>query len=64
MTIKETSKNIIVVGSFNPAIFQPAWIAQNSLLPEEEMDGFYNEQVVKNTRVWYRNRDRATFSSQ
>jgi len=47
MAIKEISKSIVVVGSFNPAIFQPAWIAQNSLLPEEEMDGFYNEQIVK-----------------
>ncbi|BBO83477.1 hypothetical protein DSCO28_40430 [Desulfosarcina ovata subsp. sediminis] len=47
MAITETKKTIVVLGSFNPAIFQPAWIEHNSLLPEEEMNGFYNEKIVK-----------------
>ena len=28
--------NIVLVGSFNPRIFQPAWFAANGLIPEEE----------------------------
>jgi len=47
MIDSEKGSSIVLLGSFNPAIFQPAWIAQNSLLPEEEMDGFYNEQIIK-----------------
>lgn len=47
MTVKEKSASIVLTGSFNPAIFQPAWISEYGLLADEEMDGFYNEQTVK-----------------
>lgn len=29
--------NIVVVGNFNPAIFQPAWLRKHDLLPEYEL---------------------------
>jgi len=32
------SKNIVLVGSFNPAIFQPAWLAANQLIREDEAE--------------------------
>jgi hypothetical protein len=31
-------KNIVVVGDLNPAILQPAWLAANELIREEEAD--------------------------
>jgi hypothetical protein len=47
MKAKNIDRAIVIVGSFNPAIFQPMWISQYSLLPDEEMDGFYNEDVTE-----------------
>lgn len=49
--MKKTENNataiIAIVGSFNPAIFQPAWIQSNFLLLDEEMEGFYKDEIVK-----------------
>ncbi|MCM2286245.1 MAG: hypothetical protein NDI81_15785 [Desulfobacula sp.] len=47
MEIKEINKSVILVGSFNPAIFQPTWIDHYGLMPEEEMEGFYKEEVTE-----------------
>ncbi len=30
--------NIVAVGSFNPAIFQPEWFREHDILPQEEID--------------------------
>ena len=28
---------IVILGDFNPAIFHPSWLAQNELIPNEEV---------------------------
>jgi hypothetical protein len=37
--------SVVLVGSFNPAIFQPEWFARNNLLPQGEVDNA-NIQIV------------------
>src|SRR5436190_5727882 len=36
--------SIVLVGSFNPAIFHPVWFAQQGLMPEAETVGPANER--------------------
>ncbi len=38
---------IVVIGSFNPAIFQPDWFLRHSIFPEEEIEGLTAEPNVK-----------------
>ncbi len=38
-TLEISAASIVLVGSFNPAIFQPEWFARNGLLPQGEVDG-------------------------
>jgi len=37
-TLKISAASVVLVGSFNPAIFQPEWFARNGLLPQGEVD--------------------------
>ena len=37
-TLEINGASIVLVGSFNPAIFQPEWFARNGLLPQGEVD--------------------------
>jgi hypothetical protein len=36
--LKLSGASVVLVGSFNPAIFQPEWFARNGLLPQGEVD--------------------------
>jgi hypothetical protein len=37
-TLEVSGASIVLVGSFNPAIFHPEWFARNGLLPQGEVD--------------------------
>jgi hypothetical protein len=37
-TLEISGATIVLVGSFNPAIFHPEWFAKNELLPQGEVD--------------------------
>lgn len=45
MDVTKVNRTIVLVGSFNPAIFQPIWISQYGLLSDEEMEGLYNTEI-------------------
>lgn len=51
---KLESMSIVLVGNFNPVIFQPAWLAANGLLPAEE---------VKDPKVQVIHPDLASFTA-
>lgn len=36
---------IVLIGSFNPGIFQPAWLALNGLIPKEELEDAETEVI-------------------
>ena len=38
---------IVLLGSFNPAIFQPEWFLKHSIVPEEEIEGLTAEPNIK-----------------
>jgi len=38
---------IVLLGSFNPAIFQPEWFLKHSIIPEEEIEGLTAEPNIK-----------------
>jgi hypothetical protein len=38
-SLREVVGTNVVLGSFNPAIFQPAWFAKQGLLSAEEANG-------------------------
>lgn len=38
---------IVLLGSFNPAIFQPEWFLKHSIVPEEEIEGLTAERNIK-----------------
>lgn len=44
-TEKSRSANIVLVGSFNPLIFQPNWYASNGLLSEQEAEAAVIEVI-------------------
>ena len=50
--------SIILLGKFNPAIFQPAWLSANNLLRKEEADianiDVINPQVTSFSAAWLR----------
>jgi hypothetical protein len=35
---EQNSVNIVLIGSFNPAIFQPAWFVVNNMISKEDLD--------------------------
>jgi hypothetical protein len=37
-TLEISGSSVVLVGSFNPAIFHPEWFARNGLLPQGEVD--------------------------
>src|SRR5579863_1045833 len=37
-TLEIAGNTIVMIGSFNPAIFQPQWFAKQGLLPQTEVD--------------------------
>ncbi|MBC8444375.1 hypothetical protein H8D83_02195 [Candidatus Woesearchaeota archaeon] len=47
MDISNIHKNIVIIGSFNPAIFQPTWISSYSLVPEGEMEMLFKEEITE-----------------
>ncbi len=44
--LEEDIASVVLVGSFNPAIFQPAWFAANELIRESEAAGVENLVVA------------------
>ena len=45
---------IVILGDFNPAIFHPSWLAQNELIPNEEVgDASDRNQEVMVVPVHY-----------
>lgn len=51
------SRSVVLVGSFNPTIFHPQWLARMGLLPKEEADEatveFAAPQVTKFSTNWF-----------
>ncbi len=41
-----SGSSIVLVGSFNPAIFQPQWFARQELLPQKEIDAAEIKVIV------------------
>ncbi len=41
-----TTSSIILVGSFNPTIFQPEWFARQGLLPQQQVDAAEVKVIV------------------
>lgn len=37
-TLEINGSSVVLIGSFNPAIFQPEWFARNGLMPQGEVD--------------------------
>jgi hypothetical protein len=54
--IHEDIASIVLVGSFNPAIFQPAWLAAKGLIRESESDAAVVElihpEVAQYSAAW------------
>ncbi len=43
---------LVLVGTFNPAIFQPAWFAKQKLLPDQEVEAAENIIVTPQITSW------------
>lgn len=48
LRLQHANPSIVLVGSFNPAIFQPQWFAQHQILPEETTRSA-NIELINNT---------------
>ena len=51
---------IVLVGSFNPRIFQPAWFATENLIREEEEQAAKIELIHRQVAIFYEVKDAAT----
>lgn len=49
--LKIEGRTIVLVGSFNPAIFQPAWFGNNNLLRAEEVSAAADDQLIVTRQV-------------
>lgn len=58
LSLELDAANIVLLGTFNPAIFQPAWLAAHSLIRKEEAehaDGLvFSRELASFTADWLR----------